>query len=255
MCCQGVLHTYTSLEPDEVSWAEGLDLPMYPGDDASSKGFSQPCSLHQDGKCSAYAERPGACVSYQCQLLTAYTQGKVTLDDSLAIVTDARGLIETIQQRTGSASSRDSIWRQIADYIDEQEVTRPEMLLAEQHLAYICRHFEPLQDVQLEPDQLPGMEAARTAMQTARQRSWEPAPHIRFSERGGDVVIVDLDTGVTSALSDVAATIWLALMDNNNLEDIVAMLLQQYVVDEATLRDDLWKFVEDLVARGVLHAQ
>ncbi len=180
LCCQGVLHEYVALEADELEWAERLELPRYPRDGTSFKGFSQPCALHQNGKCTAYAQRPGACSFYQCELLGAYLQNQITMDDSLSIVADARQLIDTIQTKAGSAASHQSIWQQITDYIDGQGAGREtvagrhahlELLMAEQQLAYLCRHFESLEDIQLEPQHRPGMATARLAIQSARQKS------------------------------------------------------------------------------------
>ncbi|MBT3344054.1 MAG: PqqD family peptide modification chaperone [Gemmatimonadetes bacterium] len=252
---------YVPLEAEEIPWAERLDLSLHPGDGTPPKGFSQPCWLHQNGRCSAYAERPGACSLYECGLLKAYLQNQITMDDSMSIVADARHLIDTIQQRIRSEASSESIWQQIAAHIDGQGADREtvagrfahvELLLAEQQLAYLCRHFETREGVQLATQHLPGMEAAQTAMQSARQRSWKPPAHVHYSERSGDIVIVDLSAGVTSALSGVAANMWLALMTHNNLDDVMETLLEQYEVEEKTLRDDLWRFVEELAARGVL---
>ncbi len=53
----------------------------------------------------------------------------------------------------------------------------------------------------------------------------------------------------------MAATMWSALMEHGNLDDVIQTLLEQYEIDEKTLRDDLWGFVEELVARGVLDSR
>ena len=261
LCCQGLRHKYAALETDEIPWAERFDLGLHPGDGAPTEGFTLPCMLHQNGSCWAYKTRPGACSSYRCGLLRAYLQNQISMDDARSIVADTKDLIDTIQLSIGHTNSPSSIWQQKADFLAGQGANREtaagrhvhaELLLAEQQLAFICRHFEKPEDAQLAPEHRPRAKVVQKAMQSARQRSWKPSAHVRHSERGSDMVIVDLSTGVTSALHGVSADMWLALMAHENLDDVMEALLAQYEIDEKTLREDLWGFVEELAARGVL---
>jgi hypothetical protein len=60
-------------------------------------GFHQPCPLHQDDRCTAYAARPLVCRSYECALLRRHMAGEVTLADAQQIVLVARDLRDRLR--------------------------------------------------------------------------------------------------------------------------------------------------------------
>ena len=55
-----------------------------------------------------------------------------------------------------------------------------------------------------------------------------------------------------SALIGVAADMWRALCEYEDLDEVVTAMLRHYDIDKATLRADLHAFVEGLLARGLL---
>jgi hypothetical protein len=75
---------------------------------------------------------------------------------------------------------------------------------------------------------------------------------VLFGEFEGRIVVGDLATGKSFGLNEVASHMWRAIVEYGNLEDVVAALLREYEIDEATLRVDLRAFVDDLLTRGLL---
>jgi len=65
-------------------------------------------------------------------------------------------------------------------------------------------------------------------------------------------VVSDTETGEYSGLIGLAADMWRALCEYDDVEDVVTALLRRYEIDEATLRAELHAFVEGLLARGLL---
>ena len=87
----------------------------------------------------------------------------------------------------------------------------------------------------------------------------EPGPHVRYRkpdhvgacEDGDQVALVDLRDGRQHALSESGAQIWLVLTRTGTVESTVAELAEAYP-DAAALADDTTRFVDDLVAAGLL---
>jgi Fe-S-cluster containining protein len=263
LCCQGALHTYAALEPDEIALAIQLRLSLYPNH-WTPEGFYLPCAYFQENRCSIYPKRPKVCASYQCELLQNYLQGQVSYDESISIIESAKHLISVIQQQIGAVDASKSIWQQIADFFEGQGInketesfryTNAELLLNEQQLAFNCCHFEKREDnVQLSLHHSSDSEIAQKAIQAAWQRLWRPSAHVRYGDQQGDVVVSNLKTGVTFALNGVSADMWQALIAHDNLDDVVNVLLEKYNIDETTVRSDLYAFIKELLARGVMEA-
>ena len=105
ICCQGALHRWARIEEDEIETAKRLGLTVSSG----TKGpvFALPCHLHQEGRCTVYAERPSPCSSYQCKLLRRYLAGEATWDECIRRVELAKDLLATLRRRVGPEHIRD----------------------------------------------------------------------------------------------------------------------------------------------------
>ena len=64
--------------------------------------------------------------------------------------------------------------------------------------------------------------------------------NISWKQLGDRVVAVDTNSGDYFTFNDVASTIWLALNDNKLIEDIVALIMEEYdISDEEKVRRDV----------------
>jgi hypothetical protein len=70
--------------------------------------------------------------------------------------------------------------------------------------------------------------------------------HVLSQEVGGEIVILDLESGTYYGLNEVASCIWLLIQRRSTLEEVIEALLEEYEADEATLRSDLLKCLKTL---------
>ena len=255
LCCQGLLHDHADLETDETELANQLGLPFHPGS-SDSRAFSLPCPLYKDDKCSVYPNRPKVCGNYQCDLLKKLLQGMISFEKATALVKSAKDLMRAIRKQLGPGDPSQSIWQQIAGFLgrhgnntnsEEFRRANAKLLLDEKQLAFICRHFE--MDESLVAATRP---SAAVKVPSKGKGSLTPSAHVLFGDHEGQIVISNVETGEYSALIGVGADMWRALVEYDDLEDVVMALLRQYDIDKATLRTDLHAFVEGLLARGLL---
>ena len=262
LCCQGFLHRHAVLEADELVFATGLGLTLYPAEappsDASAgthgrtpKGFDLPCPLYQDEKCSIHPNRPKVCGDYQCNLLKKHLQGTVSLEDSQALVREAKDLIGLLRRHVGPAVAGRSIWRDVGAFLERNDAHADLDAFRKANAAFMCRHFEMDADL-LADKPLSSAPAAPAALDTLADRKLPLtlAQDVLVADREDQVVISHVKTGDYAALVGVAAGMWRELLTCTNLDDVVRTLLDTYDVDEAVLRADLHAFADSLVARG-----
>jgi hypothetical protein len=98
----------------------------------------------------------------------------------------------------------------------------------------------------------PGLSPVPVQTQPEGKGPLAPSARVVFCEINGQTIIGDLETGKSFGLTDVAADLWRGIVVYGNLGDVLDILLKEYAVDESTLRADLTRFVDDLLARGLL---
>jgi hypothetical protein len=69
---------------------------------------------------------------------------------------------------------------------------------------------------------------------------------------GGEVVILDLQSGTYYGLDAVGALIWTLLEQPASLDTLRDAILAEYDVDPETCRQDTLAFVEELQAAGLV---
>ena len=94
LCCTGALHDAAVLDPDEVSPALAVGLPVL---DRKRPGFKLPCPKLEGTMCSIYGNRPRVCGRYRCNLLQEFEAGNVALSDALDRVKTAKALSAEVQ--------------------------------------------------------------------------------------------------------------------------------------------------------------
>ena len=94
LCCTGALHDAAVLDPDEVSPALAIGLPVL---DRKKPGFKLPCPKLEGTLCSIYGNRPRVCGRYQCKLLQELEAGEVSLSNALEHVKTAKTLAAQVQ--------------------------------------------------------------------------------------------------------------------------------------------------------------
>jgi hypothetical protein len=75
---------------------------------------------------------------------------------------------------------------------------------------------------------------------------------VAFTEVGGEAVLVNCQSGVYFGLDAVGTQMWEALTRSGDVEGAVAELKAVFEVEPDRLRDDVLRFVQQLVSHGLL---
>jgi coenzyme PQQ synthesis protein D (PqqD) len=82
--------------------------------------------------------------------------------------------------------------------------------------------------------------------------SVELAPDVLYQEIEGETVLLDLKGERYFSLDDVGTRFWQLAEQHDQVEAIVAAMLAEFDVDEATLRADLDALLERLAGAGLI---
>jgi hypothetical protein len=80
----------------------------------------------------------------------------------------------------------------------------------------------------------------------------KPADGVVFQEVEGEMVLLSLESERYYALDDVGSRFWELLIEHGDLERVVAVMLDEFAVDEPTLRADLDALVAQLREAGLV---
>jgi hypothetical protein len=75
-----------------------------------------------------------------------------------------------------------------------------------------------------------------------------------FRDLDGEMVLLDLATGVYFSLDPVGTRVWHLVAQGRSLPEIVATVVEEYEVGEARFSADLVGFVTDLREKGLVEA-
>ena len=98
MCCDGTLFHSVVLQPEDsprTLSSLGLTLKRKPG----LTTFRQPCSAHQDNRCTIYENRPQRCRLFNCQQLLRVASGEITQSAAQETIASTRGKINKVVER------------------------------------------------------------------------------------------------------------------------------------------------------------
>jgi hypothetical protein len=71
-------------------------------------------------------------------------------------------------------------------------------------------------------------------------------------ELAGEAVLLDLASGTYFGLDEVGTRVWGLLAEHGSLDPVVAALLEEYDVEEATVRADLDRLIDALQEKGLV---
>ncbi len=68
----------------------------------------------------------------------------------------------------------------------------------------------------------------------------------------GEVVMLSIQRGEYFGLDKIGSRIWELIENPHSIEEIKAILLEEYEVEEDTCKKDLIEFLEDLQIKGLI---
>ena len=85
--------------------------------------------------------------------------------------------------------------------------------------------------------------------------SIEPAPDVLFQEVEGETVLLDPEEERYFVLDHVGTRVWQLLAEHRDVDAVVAQMLREFEVEEATLRRDIDGLLARLRAAGLVVSQ
>ena len=79
--------------------------------------------------------------------------------------------------------------------------------------------------------------------------------HQVSSDLGGEVAILDLDAGMYYGMDEVGARIWELVQEPRLVEEIQAVILDEYEVDPATGKRDVLVLLQQLTDKGLVEVK
>lgn len=77
-------------------------------------------------------------------------------------------------------------------------------------------------------------------------------PELTAVEMDGELVMMGQEQGEYYGLRDVAASIWHLLAEPRTLDDLVALVSEEYSVSPETCRPDIEEFLDELVGKNLV---
>jgi len=107
LCCDGVLFSSVICSTaTEARRMKELGSPI-----ESHEGlaiFPQPCAHLHGTRCRVYAERPGRCRQFECELLKAVRRGEATAEAAGAIIAETRAAAAQLRSRLLALGDHDT---------------------------------------------------------------------------------------------------------------------------------------------------
>ena len=92
----------------------------------------------------------------------------------------------------------------------------------------------------------------KSAMDSSASAVYTIPSDVLFQEVNGEVVTLSMATGKYHGLNEVASRMWNLIQQHEDLESSIAILLEEYDVPEAQLREDMNQLVEQLLSNGLI---
>ncbi len=88
---------------------------------------------------------------------------------------------------------------------------------------------------------------------TTAQTRIQPNPDVLFQVLDGEAVLLHLKTEEYYSLAETSTRMWQLLIEHGEPEAVIAYMLEEFEVDEATARRDLNELITDCQAEGLLN--
>ncbi len=79
-----------------------------------------------------------------------------------------------------------------------------------------------------------------------------PSPDVAFQQIGEEMVLLNLKTGKYFSLDEVAARMWMHLMETHNLQATLEKMLEEYDVERERLQLHLNDFIAQLKSHELI---
>lgn len=76
--------------------------------------------------------------------------------------------------------------------------------------------------------------------------------HVVWRDRDGEIIIMNLASGVYFSVDGVGTRIWIMLSKGVATDEIIRELILEFDVEESQLRTDLDSMVRDLASQGLI---
>lgn len=94
LCCAGSIFDFGKLSEDEARDMAARGAPLWPGD---TPAMAFPCPLLDGTCCTIYAERPGVCRRFRCEVLKRFDGGELEGEAAMAIIVTGRQLDDAVR--------------------------------------------------------------------------------------------------------------------------------------------------------------
>ena len=97
LCCDSTLFADVKLRRDDDAKRLAQLGLAFTGKSRGKRAFFQPCSCFDGKYCKIYGGRPGQCRAFECGLLKKMAGGKMTVDEALKTISEAKTLANRVR--------------------------------------------------------------------------------------------------------------------------------------------------------------
>lgn len=73
-----------------------------------------------------------------------------------------------------------------------------------------------------------------------------------FNEVDGELVMMSIETGDYVSMNETGKIIWELLEQDKTVNELIALLVQQFDVDQEIVKNDVVPFIEQMKTKGIL---
>jgi hypothetical protein len=89
-------------------------------------------------------------------------------------------------------------------------------------------------------------------MDDNRERRFACTPDVVWKDVGGEIVLIHLETNQIHELSRTGARLWALLDEGKSVGEAETILMEEFSVDEETVRTETDALIEELIRRRLI---